>query len=174
MQSFLDVSQAMAFPKASGMKENNSKYAKYYSCRTAHFAASGGPVDSGGPVLRGAMAIPLSCLYATFLLKRAFTEDLQFSALKRPVPFSPPIPVNLFCLLKGKKHIVQEHGFQGKVSKQEAVLLLYQKLSWIMGSLMGLNRSWTVAWALTDAAVYVCYPEESLYAGVIVPCVGLK
>lgn len=96
--------------------------------------------------------VPSLC--ATFLFKRAFSEDHQFSALKRPLPFSPPIPVNLFCPLRGRKHIVQEHRFQRKISKQQAVLLLYQKLSWIMESLMGLNRSWRVAWALTDAAVY--------------------
>ena len=70
----------------------------------------------------------VSSLWATFRFRQAFSEDPEFSALKRPIPFSP-IPVNLFCPLRGKKHIVQEHGFQGKITKQEAVLLLYQKLS---------------------------------------------
>lgn len=55
----------------------------------------------------------------------------------------------------------QEHGFQGKILKQASVLILYQKLSRIMESLVGLSRSWTVAWALTAAAVY-CVPSGGI------------
>lgn len=62
------------------------------------------------PSLHPAQVPPLC---ATFLFKRAFSEDPQFSALKRPVPFSSPVPENLLCLWRGKKHVVQEHGFSG-------------------------------------------------------------
>lgn len=102
------------------------------------------------------LAIPLSCsgafpLCHLSVLKGSWRPSVlcleKAHSLFSSYSSEPLLP---FAGENKNRHIVQEHGFQGKILKQ---LLQYQKLTWIMESLTGLHRSWRVAWAWTDAAL---------------------
>lgn len=57
--------------------------------------------------------VPSWC--ATFLVYHlSFSKDTQFPALKRPVPFPPPIPVVLFCSLREKSILYKNTVFRGR------------------------------------------------------------
>lgn len=91
------------------------------------------------------VAIPLSCSRAFPLchlsVLKGFFEDPWFSALKRPAVFSPRIPVNLFCPLRGKKILSKNMVFRGRCRNNCS----NTKSSLELWSLMGLCRSWRVA-----------------------------
>lgn len=113
------------------LNKKSNKYTRCYSCRTAHLAPSESPADGDGRVLLAVATIPLS-LSRPFpvsppysaLVRRNFSEHPCFSALEKAVPFSPPIPGSLICPLRGKKCLLQEHIFLGKISKEKAILLI--------------------------------------------------